>query len=102
MILGVAPRRANGDDMVTRTQAVALHTGVCELRSSAPLRRPGDRLPRGVFRLQLQERMGIAVQELQDVSLDGNSLISEVRTREGVVCMSANAQHSHSREDEYK
>ena len=46
--------------------------------------------------------MGIAVQELQDVCLDRNSLLSEVSTREGVVRMSANTQHSHSREDKYE
>src|SRR5579863_905648 len=102
MILGVAPRRANYDDMIARTQGVALHTGVCELRSSAPLRRPSDRLPRGFFRLQLQERMRIAVQELHDVSLDRYSLISEVRRRKGVVCVNANVQHSHCREDKYE
>ena len=38
MILRVAPRRANHDDMVTRTQRVALHASVCKLRSCTPFR----------------------------------------------------------------
>ena len=57
-------------------------------------------IPFRVLGLQLQKRMGIAVQELQHVRLDRHLLILKVGGRKRVMCVSPNAQNAYSCEDE--
>ena len=86
--------------MVARFQRVVLNALVPQLPAAAPFHGPADLVAVGVFHFHVHERMGVAVEELQYIPLDGHSLILEIGGRKRMMRVGFNAQNGHPCEDE--
>src|SRR5690606_14036906 len=92
VVVRVASRVPRDGDDVARPQRLARDALARELPRAAPFDGPSPQLAVLVRRFDVHERMRVAEQELQELALDLDRAILEIRRRERVMGVSANTR----------
>src|SRR5262245_50077612 len=93
MVRRVTTGIACDDHVIAGVQRFARHTLTVQLTASAPLDGPPLDLAFLVRSLDVNERVRITEEKLDEVTLNGNCLIFEIGRREGMVRLNAGAGH---------
>ena len=92
MVVGIASRIANDDDMIARLQRLARDALTAECSAAAPFDGIANGLALFILAFNVDERMRIAEQELNEVALDRLLLVFEIRCRERMMRVKRNAR----------